>query len=129
MFQFLYLSIAVNYRSIFRSGILEKFHVHTNLNRNVGLLRLFPSITAELIKAFLCPPIEGVVLQSYGAGNIPSNREDIVSEFRAATQRGIIVVNTTQCSTGSVSSLYETGKLLFDAGMIFVIFLILYSGG
>ncbi|XP_003705214.2 L-asparaginase 1 isoform X1 [Megachile rotundata] len=112
------IKVEVDYRAIFRSCTLEKFHANASLNRNVGLLRIFPSITTDLVKAFLQPPIEGVVLQSYGAGNMPMNREDIITELRAATKRGIIIVNITQCSTGCVSSIYEPGKLLEDAGVI-----------
>lgn len=99
---------------------MEKFHVHTTLNEKVGLLRLFPSITADLVKAFLRPPIEGVVLQTYGAGNVPSNREDIIAEFKAAADRGVIIVNITQCAEGSVCSIYEVGKILVDAGTQFI---------
>lgn len=54
----------------------------------------------------------GVVLESYGAGNIPSNREDIFEEIREAVKRGVIVVNITQCATGAVASpRYETGRV------------------
>ena len=42
--------------------------------RDVVLLRLFPSIRTETVRHFLAPPIRGVVLQCYGAGNMPSNR-------------------------------------------------------
>ncbi|XP_051160925.1 L-asparaginase 1 isoform X1 [Leptopilina boulardi] len=112
------IRVEVDYPSIFRSGALEKFHVHTNLSRNVGLLRLFPSITGELVKAFLRPPTEGVVLQSYGAGNIPSNRHDIITAIKEATTRGVIIVNITQCATGSVDNIYEAGQILVDAGVI-----------
>lgn len=107
----------MDYRSIFRSCTLEKFHVHASLNRNVGLLRIFPSITTDLVTAFLQPPIEGVVLQTYGAGNVPSNREDIIKELHEAAKRGIIIVNITQCSTGYVSGMYEPGKQLEEAGI------------
>ncbi|XP_016840542.1 L-asparaginase 1 isoform X1 [Nasonia vitripennis] len=112
------IKIDVDYRSIFRTCHMEKFHVHTTLNKKVGLLRLFPSITADLVKAFLRPPIEGVVLQTYGAGNVPSNREDIIAEFKAAADRGVIIINITQCSEGSVCSIYEVGKILMDAGVL-----------
>lgn len=112
------IRVEVDYPSIFRSGALEKFHVHTTLSRNVGLLRLFPSITGELVKAFLRSPTEGVVLQTYGAGNIPSNRQDIVSMITEATSRGVIIVNITQCGTGSVANIYEAGQILVDAGVI-----------
>ncbi|KAG6800991.1 L-asparaginase isoform X1 [Apis mellifera caucasica] len=112
------INIEVNYRTIFRPCTLEKFYVHTSLNRNVGLIRIFPSMTTDLVKTFLQPPIEGVVLQSYGTGNVPSNREDIIKELSAATKRGVIIVNITQCSTGHVSNLYEPSKFLSDAGII-----------
>ncbi|XP_020277894.1 uncharacterized protein LOC109851830 isoform X2 [Pseudomyrmex gracilis] len=112
------IKIEVDYRAIFRPCRLEKFYVHATLNRNVGLLRLFPSITSELVRVFLQPPIEGVVLQSYGMGNVPTNREDIIEEIRAATKRGVIIVNITQCATGCVSDAYEAGKLLKEAGVI-----------
>lgn len=111
--------VPVDYRAIFRPCNLEKFYVHAALNRNVGLLRIFPSITTDLIKAFLQPPIEGVVLQSYGAGNVPTNRADIIKELTAATKRGIIIVNITQCATGCVSDTYEAGKLLDEAGKLY----------
>ncbi|KYM96510.1 PREDICTED: L-asparaginase 1 [Cyphomyrmex costatus] len=112
------IKIEVDYCLIFRPCSMEKFYVHASLNRNVGLLRLFPSITSDLVKVFLQPPIEGVVLQSYGTGNVPTNRDDIIEELYAATKRGVIIVNITQCSTGCVSDAYEAGKLLQKAGVI-----------
>lgn len=59
--------------------------------------------------------MQGVVLQTYGAGNMPTNREDLLAVLAAATKSGIIIVNITQCSTGSVSGLYETGKVVDDS--------------
>lgn len=70
-----------------------KFAVHVKLDENVGLLRIFPSISLAAIKAFLHPPIMGIVLQTFGAGNIPSNRADIIEELKAATDRGAIIVS------------------------------------
>ncbi|XP_046819065.1 L-asparaginase 1 [Vespa crabro] len=112
------INIEVDYRLTKYPQGPGNFTVHLKLNRNVGLLRLFPGITADLVKAFLQPPTEGVVLQTYGSGNIPSNREDILVEFREATRRGIIIINITQCTTGRVSGTYEAGKLLEEAGVI-----------
>lgn len=109
---------AVEYSSFFRPCTLQKFEVHTSLNENVGLLRLFPGITHELVRAFLQPPILGVVLQSYGSGNIPTNRKDIIDALHEATTRGVIIVNITQCMTGSVSDMYEAGRLLRKTGTV-----------
>ncbi len=58
------------------------------------------------------------MLQSYGAGNAPSNRVDILDEFRNATNRGVIIVNITQCMNGKVEAAYETGNALVEAGVI-----------
>jgi lysophospholipase len=67
----------------------------------VVLLRFFPSIRSETLAHFLQPPIEGVVLQCYGAGNIPSNRVDVLKLFKEATARGVVIVSVTQCVQGS----------------------------
>lgn len=112
------VDITVNWASIFRMNTLAAFRVNTNMTRNVGLLRLFPSITAETVRAFLQPPMEGIVLQTYGAGNCPDDRRDIIAEIQAAADRGMIILNCTQCSSGGVSASYQTGKVLLDAGVI-----------
>ncbi|KAH7952123.1 hypothetical protein HPB52_018942 [Rhipicephalus sanguineus] len=96
----------------------RNFVPHDKLNRDVGLLRLFPSITAELVEAFLKPPVEGVVLQTYGAGNAPTARKDIMEALRSATERGVLVVNCSQCLHGAVDPAYETGNELVQVGVI-----------
>jgi len=63
------------------------------------------------VRAFLEPPIEGVVLETYGAGNGPDSREDLLQEIRAASRRGVIIVNCTQCLYGHVVDDYATGRV------------------
>ena len=60
----------------------------------------------------------GVVLQTYGAGNFPTNRTDLLAELEAASRRGVLIVNCTQCGHGSVSAIYETGRTTEAAGVI-----------
>lgn len=112
------IDVNVDYRMIFRPCSIERFCVHLKLDENVGLLRIFPSISLATFKAFLAPPLKGVVLQSFGSGNIPSNRKDIIEELRAADERGVIIINCTQCPNGSVAEIYDTGKVLCDVGVI-----------
>ncbi|XP_068618909.1 L-asparaginase 1-like isoform X1 [Battus philenor] len=112
------IDFEVNKKAIFKPTVIEKLQLHAKMSKNVGLLRIFPSISASVIRAFCQPPIEGVVLESYGAGNMPSNRQDIIEEIKAAVQRGVIVVNITQCNTGAVASLYETGRLVAECGVV-----------
>ncbi|XP_055524544.1 L-asparaginase [Wyeomyia smithii] len=112
------INVEIDFRLIFRSCTMEKFMVHTKLAENVGLLRLFPSISIGTVKAFLQPPMTGIVLQTYGAGNFPTSRADLIDILREATARGVLIVNCTQCNEGSVCELYETGRLLQDIGII-----------
>lgn len=112
------IKFQIDYRLIFRPCTVDKFTVHSKLNENVGLLRIFPSISLATIRAFLQPPMQGVVLQTFGSGNIPSNRDDIVEEFKSAAERGVLIINCTQCTQGTVEEIYETGRLLHVCGVI-----------
>ncbi|XP_014041847.2 60 kDa lysophospholipase isoform X5 [Salmo salar] len=112
------VDIKINWDTVWRANTTAQFRVSTLMNRNVGLLRLFPGITAVTVKSFLQAPMEGIVLETYGSGNAPDNRADLLEEFRNATERGVIMVNCTQCLRGSVTTSYATGKALSDAGLV-----------
>lgn len=61
----------------------------------------------------------GVILQSFGAGNIPSNRSELMDIFREAHEvHNILILNTTQCWKGTVSGIYATGAILETVGAI-----------
>ena len=53
----------------------------------------------------------GVVLQTYGCGNAPNNRDDLIAEIKKATRRGVLIINCTQCLHGPVVDQYATGKV------------------
>ncbi|XP_033095705.1 L-asparaginase 1-like [Anneissia japonica] len=112
------IDVVVDWDSILQPKSIEKFKVFTNLNCNVGLLRLFPSITVETVRSFLKKPMQGVVLQTYGAGNGPSDREEILAVLEEASDRGVLILNCSQCIKGVVSDSYETGSALIKAGVI-----------
>jgi len=112
------IGIEIDYRLIFRPCGVDKFDVHLDLDENVAVLRIFPNIPTTTVKAFLQPPMQGVVLETFGAGNIPTQRRELLDLFREASKRGLILVNVTQCNVGCVSELYETGRLLMECGVI-----------
>ncbi|PAA81152.1 hypothetical protein BOX15_Mlig010370g2 [Macrostomum lignano] len=111
------LNIEVNWPLVLKPMKLQPFQVSTTLSSNVTILRLFPALSPTTIAACMAPPIEGVVLQSYGAGNIPVLRQDVIDVFKKAVARGVIIVNITQCQKGAVMGLYATGKMLYDIGV------------
>ena len=53
----------------------------------------------------------GVVLQTYGAGNGPDTRQDLLHILHEASQRNVLIINITQCYRGSVSGAYAAGKV------------------
>ena len=71
------------------------------------------------VSAFLKPPMLGVVLQTYGSGNAPNNRDDLISEIKKATQRGVLIINCTQCLHGPVVDQYATGKVRVIAYIVY----------
>jgi L-asparaginase len=85
----------------------------------VGVLRLFPGISAEVVRNMLRPPLKGLVLETYGAGNAPDDNPEFLAAISQAVARGVVVVNCTQCIRGSVhAGAYETGSALSRAGVI-----------
>lgn len=70
-----------------------------------------PCLVFNQVKAFLQPPIEGIVLETYGSGNAPDNREDLLEELRKAAKRKVVILNCTQCLRGAVKTVYATGQV------------------
>jgi lysophospholipase len=87
-------------------------------NPRVIALRLFPGINSDTLERLLIPPLLGVVLETYGAGNAPNDRPDFLRVLREASERGVVVVNVTQCHRGGVVADYASGRALIDAGVV-----------
>ena len=80
----------------------KELRVRKDMSSNVVVLKLFPGITQTVVKHLLSiPGLKGVVLETYGAGNA-STEPWFLSCLEDAIQRGIHVVNVTQCISGSV---------------------------
>lgn len=85
----------------------------------VAALRIFPGIQARRIEKIVEAPLEGLVLETYGAGNAPARDEALLEVLRRATARGVVVVNCSQCHGGRVrQGLYQTGSALARAGVV-----------
>ncbi|MEE4245229.1 MAG: asparaginase [Kangiellaceae bacterium] len=85
----------------------------------IAVLSIFPGMSADMLERFLDDSIKGLILQTYGMGNAPSNDEKFLAVLEQATARGVIIINITQCYRGSVNMLgYETGNRLSQCGVI-----------
>jgi len=109
-----YLEQLINYPSVGAPLI-----THLKIDRNVAILKLFPGITPPLVSAILhTKNLKGVVLETFGSGNAPSY-EWLYQELRDAVDRGIIIVNKTQCNTGTVEmGQYAVSLNLMKAGVV-----------
>ncbi|AQS35996.1 L-asparaginase type I family protein [Shewanella psychrophila] len=84
----------------------------------IGVVTLYPGITTDIIKNILQQPVKALILLTYGVGNAPQNPA-LLKVLSQASQRGIILVNLTQCLQGKVNmSGYATGNALQEAGVI-----------
>ena len=93
--------------------------VHKNFNNHIGILKLFPGISPEYLDAILAyKELKGLILETYGAGNAPTETW-FLEKIRTAISKGLIVLDVTQCSKGSVElGRYETSRHLLNAGVI-----------
>ena len=92
---------------------------HYLYDTNVIVLTLFPGIQENMIRNVLqTPGLRAVVLKTYGSGNAPQ-KPWFIKALKEAVERGIVIVNISQCPTGMVEmGRYETGLHLLDAGVI-----------
>ena len=97
----------------------QTLEIATTLDTGVLILKIFPGLTESAFRAMLSiGGIRGIVLETYGAGNAPTD-EWFIRAVAEAIGRGVVVMNVTQCPGGSVSmDLYETGLRLQEIGVV-----------
>lgn len=97
----------------------SRLRLRLNTNPNIAVLKIFPGISEKVVRSILgTEGLRAVVLESFGAGNAPRHQW-LYDALKEAVDRGVIVVNKTQCSTGSVEmGRYETSLNLMSAGVI-----------
>ena len=89
------------------------------MDANVMVFSLFPGIGENIVKNVLdIPNLHAIVMRSYGSGNAPQQAW-LINLLRDASDRGITVVNISQCVTGAVEmSRYDTGYQLKETGIV-----------
>jgi L-asparaginase len=84
----------------------------------VTILPVFPGVQAEHWQGLLNNKVKGAVLLSYGAGNAPDKNAALLALLKTATDRGVVIVNVSQCGAGSVvAGAYAAGSALVKAGV------------
>ncbi|EAQ85984.1 conserved hypothetical protein [Chaetomium globosum CBS 148.51] len=116
------LGVDVNWALVRRPTSIASFRVTKYLDTaHVACLRIFPGIKPEMVDSVLrAPNLRGLILETFGMGNAPGGVDGSLTKvIRDAVERGIVIVNVSQCTNGFVSPLYAPATALGRAGVVF----------
>jgi L-asparaginase len=112
------VSIKYNYVRIQKPSSL-KMKASFDFDTNIAILKIFPGISKNVVDAILATKgLKAVVLETFGSGNAP-NSEWFIDALDAASKRGILIYNVSQCNAGTVKQgTYETSEGLAKIGVV-----------
>jgi len=85
----------------------------------IGVIRIFPGIQLSLFAPVMTEGLGGIVLETFGTGNIPDYDNELLPMIRRAFDAGTVVTVCSQCLRGTVHlGAYETSSSLLDAGAV-----------
>lgn len=110
----------ISYNSMIPQRCCKKpFRVQELKKIPIGIIKVFPGIQFELFEEIMSESLRGIVLETFGAGNIPGSANAILPIVRKAHENGTVLVICSQCLKGSVSlGAYETSSALKKAGAV-----------
>ncbi len=85
----------------------------------IGVLKVFPGINFALFDAVITEKLRGIVLETFGAGNIPGEGNALLPIIKRAFAEGAVVTVCSQCPQGTVSlGAYAASAELVKAGAV-----------
>ena len=120
-----------NYPTLAEAGVHLKFNrndilkptegpvkFHTKLDSAIGILKLYPGISSQIVRAALSADCKAVIMETFGSGNT-STQAWFLDLLRKAISGGKLILDISQCKVGSVElGLYETSWELKDMGVV-----------
>ncbi len=96
----------------------KRFQIHTKFNSNIGVLKMFPGITENAVRAITESNVDAIVLESFGSGNT-TTADWFIACLQQAISKHKIIVDISQCNGGSVQlGKYETSRKLQKMGIL-----------
>src|SRR5665648_410137 len=109
------VNIVVNDKLLLKDG--EEFRLCQFGDYQIAVLKIFPGIQYEIFENIMTDKLKGIVIEAFGAGNIPQNDDSMIKILQKAKASGIHIVVCTQCLKGSAEiGQYETSRELALAG-------------
>jgi len=85
----------------------------------IGVLKVFPGIQFGLFEEIMTEKLSGIVLETFGAGNIPGGGDELLPIIKKAFESGSVITVSSQCPAGTVTlGAYETSSSLKAAGAV-----------
>jgi len=113
------IHIQYNHNAIHTPSVLSFLQTHNKMDNNVIILKIFPGISEHVLRSMLeITGIRGVVLETFGSGNAPTNKW-FVKTIQEALDRKVWIYNVSQCTGGMVmQGRYATSQALADMGVV-----------
>jgi len=113
------LEIEYNTDALIHDRLRRPLNARYAMDPNVGCVTIFPGMSRQMLTHILeVPGLKAVVIRTYGAGNAPTGSW-FLDSVREAADRGLVIVNVTQCVNGGVDAKrYQTGSALSKAGAL-----------
>ena len=113
------IDIVYNHAALKRPASNKAFNLVKFKQTSIGVLKVFPGIQFSLFESIMTESLQGIVLETFGAGNIPSYSHALLPIIRKAFDHGTIIAVCSQCQQGTVKlGTYETSSALTEAGAV-----------
>nr|POF07050.1 60 kda lysophospholipase [Quercus suber] len=90
-------------------------------SEHVIVLRVYPGLQLSTLQALVSMPgLRGLILETFGAGNMPGGVDGkLLTALSNAVERGLVVVNVSQCLNGTVSPIYAPARAMERLGVVY----------
>jgi len=106
------------HRNYILKAPLDKLILRTDFNSNIGVLKLYPGITPQAVRAITDSEVDAIILETFGSGNT-TTAQWFLDALQKALDSGKIIIDISQCKKGSVQlGLYETSRELQQMGIL-----------
>lgn len=95
------------------------FRLLKGLDISVALVKIYPGFRVDALNFYIDNGYRGIVLESYGSGNVPDSFRPLIPAIERANEQGIVIIIVSQCVMGHADlSLYHLGRVALKAGAI-----------
>lgn len=111
--------IDYNFSALKPNETTTELQFFPELSHDIIVLKLFPGISQGAVEHLLSiPNLRGVVMESYGSGNVP-HQPWFLNQLESAVNKGVVILNVSQCNGGNViQGKYEASSALNKLGVI-----------